>query len=70
MAPADSHPPPPCPICARPGSTRYRPFCGRRCANVDLARWLRGAYAIATDEAPDEAPNEAPTGGLGTADEP
>ncbi len=66
MASADPPPPPPCPICARPAAGRYRPFCGRRCANVDLARWLRGAYAIATDEAPDEASGEAP----GAADEP
>jgi hypothetical protein len=24
----------------------YRPFCSRRCADLDLSRWLRGAYAI------------------------
>jgi uncharacterized protein len=35
-----------CPICGRPTHTKYRPFCSRRCADVDLARWLGGAYAI------------------------
>ena len=35
-----------CPICGRPSEHKYRPFCSRRCADVDLARWLRGAYAI------------------------
>jgi len=35
-----------CPICSRPADTKYRPFCSRRCADVDLSRWLRGAYAI------------------------
>ena len=35
-----------CPICGRPPAERYRPFCSRRCADVDLARWLRGDYAI------------------------
>jgi hypothetical protein len=25
----------------------YRPFCSRRCADVDLQRWLSGRYAIA-----------------------
>jgi endogenous inhibitor of DNA gyrase (YacG/DUF329 family) len=35
-----------CPICSRPTDTKYRPFCSRRCADVDLARWLRGSYAI------------------------
>jgi len=24
----------------------FRPFCSRRCADVDLSRWLRGGYAI------------------------
>ncbi|SHI62167.1 DNA gyrase inhibitor YacG [Wenxinia saemankumensis] len=42
-----------CPICGKPGSTAYRPFCSRRCADVDLARWLGGGYRIQTDEAPD-----------------
>jgi endogenous inhibitor of DNA gyrase (YacG/DUF329 family) len=35
-----------CPICGRPGEPDYRPFCSRRCADVDLSRWLSGAYAI------------------------
>ncbi|HEX7948140.1 MAG TPA: DNA gyrase inhibitor YacG, partial [Phenylobacterium sp.] len=32
-----------------------RPFCSRRCANVDLQRWLTGGYAIPVpdDEADD-----------------
>ena len=35
-----------CPICSRPADAKYRPFCSRRCADVDLSRWLGGAYAI------------------------
>ncbi|MCV2446915.1 DNA gyrase inhibitor YacG [Paracoccus sp. DMF] len=35
-----------CPICGKPISERYRPFCSRRCADVDLARWFRGDYRI------------------------
>ena len=35
-----------CPICADSTDYLFRPFCSRRCANVDLSRWLRGAYAI------------------------
>lgn len=35
-----------CPICGKPASDRYRPFCSRRCADVDLARWFRGDYRI------------------------
>ena len=40
-----------CPICKRPlpegkDAARFRPFCSRRCADVDLGRWLKGGYAI------------------------
>ncbi len=35
-----------CPICTAPAETGFRPFCSRRCSDVDLSRWLRGAYAI------------------------
>jgi endogenous inhibitor of DNA gyrase (YacG/DUF329 family) len=35
-----------CPICDRPTDETYRPFCSRRCADVDLSRWLRGTYAF------------------------
>jgi uncharacterized protein len=35
-----------CPICGKPRSKRYDPFCSRRCADVDLHRWLKGSYAI------------------------
>lgn len=35
-----------CPICAKESTRKYRPFCSKRCADVDLARWLRGEYAI------------------------
>ena len=42
------HPPRPprCPICGKPTVDPYRPFCSKRCAEVDLHRWLTGAYAI------------------------
>ncbi|TAL79229.1 MAG: DNA gyrase inhibitor YacG [Beijerinckiaceae bacterium] len=36
----------PCPICGKPASVEDRPFCSRRCADVDLHRWLKGSYAI------------------------
>jgi len=39
-----------CPICAKPVVERYRPFCSKRCADVDLARWLGGNYRIPTEE--------------------
>lgn len=35
-----------CPICNKDSQPQYRPFCSKRCADVDLAKWLRGAYVI------------------------
>ncbi len=40
-----------CPICQKPSEKAYRPFCSRRCADVDLGRWLKGNYAIAGEPA-------------------
>lgn len=40
----------PCPICGRPAEPRYRPFCSRRCADIDLGRWLGEAYRIPADD--------------------
>ncbi len=36
-----------CPICAAPTVRMYLPFCSKRCADVDLGRWLGERYAIA-----------------------
>ena len=53
MGQSKPHSPPQgrCPICKGPAPPEYRPFCSRRCADVDLSRWLRGAYAIAGGDA-------------------
>ncbi len=52
-----------CPICRAPTEARYRPFCSRRCADVDLNRWLSGAYVVAGKEEEDE--DGAPRDGEG-----
>ncbi len=38
----------PCPECSRPSSREDYPFCSNRCRNLDLNRWLNGAYAVPT----------------------
>ncbi len=43
----------PCPICKQPAQLRYKPFCSKRCADVDLNRWLTGKYAIPVEEGRD-----------------
>lgn len=35
-----------CPICSKETHPKYRPFCSKRCADVDLGKWLSGSYAI------------------------
>jgi hypothetical protein len=43
-----------CPICKSPPTPAYAPFCGKRCADVDLQRWFSGAYAIPSSGDDDE----------------
>jgi len=50
---------PACPVCGKPAEADYRPFCSRRCANVDLQRWLSGRYAIPAKEGDEEDDNPA-----------
>ncbi len=47
-----------CPICARDSDQKYRPFCSKTCADIDLGRWFNGTYTIAPDE--DDAEAERP----------
>ena len=65
---------PRCAICGKPASAHYRPFCSKRCSDIDLARWLNGSYAIAggnqdADEDGDDAPGTAPRKDDRNADE-
>jgi endogenous inhibitor of DNA gyrase (YacG/DUF329 family) len=51
-----------CPTCGKPGATGYRPFCSKRCADIDLGRWLKEGYRVPIDEGPGE---EEPGSGQG-----
>ena len=42
-----------CPTCGRPRDERWRPFCSKRCADVDLGRWLGEVYRIPAVEGAD-----------------
>ena len=57
-----------CPICQKDTSAQYRPFCSKRCADVDLGRWMTGAYAIPAEAGPDE--DETNPGLEGPSDKP
>lgn len=45
-----------CPICKGEAVTKYRPFCSKRCADIDLGRWMNGTYAVPSgrEEDPEE----------------
>lgn len=47
-----------CPICSKLSVPDYRPFCSRRCADVDLGKWLTGSYALPV---PDDDPEGSET---------
>ena len=42
-----------CPICDRATDPKFRPFCSKRCADIDLAKWMTGSYAIPSND-PDD----------------
>ena len=44
-----------CPLCQQPAEDLYRPFCSRRCAQLDLGKWLTGGYAIPAHEAMEDS---------------
>jgi endogenous inhibitor of DNA gyrase (YacG/DUF329 family) len=52
-----------CPICKKPVDARFRPFCSKRCADLDLAHWLKGSYAIAARGDDEEEETNADEGG-------
>lgn len=55
-----------CPICGKETAAKYRPFCSKRCADVDLAKWLNGSYVIPGEalEEEDAARDERGEAGL------
>jgi len=52
----------PCPICGKPAVFAIRPFCSKRCADIDLHRWLGGVYAIPAAAAAAGEPDEETDG--------
>lgn len=43
----------PCPNCQKPSREEFKPFCCKRCREVDLNRWFSGNYAIPAVELDD-----------------
>lgn len=52
----------PCPICGQNSSQAHHPFCSGPCADIDLNRWLSGAYVIPGKDADTPADQLPPDG--------
>lgn len=59
-----------CPICGKPTDPKRAPFCSPRCADVDLNRWLKGAYGIPVVEMDDIDESEAGEAGADDGENP
>lgn len=42
-----------CPMCSKDTDQKYRPFCSKRCADLDLGKWMSGDYAVASQDEDD-----------------
>ena len=42
-----------CPICDKQTDPKYRPFCSKRCADIDLAKWMTDSYAVPSTDPED-----------------
>ena len=49
-----------CPICRKPTLKAHRPFCSKRCAELDLGRWLKGGYVVPGDPGAEDLPDTPP----------
>jgi endogenous inhibitor of DNA gyrase (YacG/DUF329 family) len=43
-----------CPICGEEGVKAFRPFCSKRCSDIDLGKWMSGSYAITTQSSDED----------------
>jgi uncharacterized protein len=56
-----------CPICGKPTEQAFKPFCSKRCADIDLNRWLSGVYAVPAKDEDDEDGERPQDAGAGEA---
>jgi endogenous inhibitor of DNA gyrase (YacG/DUF329 family) len=54
-----------CPICGKATDQAFKPFCSKRCADIDLNRWLSGVYAVPVKEDEDEDGERVPDNDAG-----
>ena len=42
-----------CPLCGQPAEEEFRPFCSKRCKQLDLGRWFDESYRVPVLETDD-----------------
>ncbi|MEQ8707827.1 MAG: DNA gyrase inhibitor YacG [Rhodospirillales bacterium] len=42
-----------CPTCGKVTRPKFRPFCSRRCADIDLGKWLKEDYRLPSEDETD-----------------
>ncbi|UWQ79515.1 DNA gyrase inhibitor YacG [Leisingera sp. S132] len=57
-----------CPVCGGDSQKSYRPFCSKRCADIDLGKWLTGAYSVPSQD-PEDIENALEEAGRASAQE-
>jgi endogenous inhibitor of DNA gyrase (YacG/DUF329 family) len=55
-----------CPVCSKPTEAAFKPFCSKRCADVDLNRWLTDRYAVPVEEGRDRLSDDDTDGDSGS----
>jgi uncharacterized protein len=58
---------PKCPVCGKLQTPEDKPFCSKRCADIDLGRWLKEGYRVPSEESPDDEDGEARDENKGTS---
>jgi uncharacterized protein len=43
-----------CPVCHHQRSQDHKPFCSKRCAEIDLGRWMTETYRVPAPPEPEE----------------
>jgi endogenous inhibitor of DNA gyrase (YacG/DUF329 family) len=54
-----------CPLCGKPVEPAFNPFCSKRCADIDLNRWLSGVYVVPAEDHEDEGGDRPAEGEAG-----
>lgn len=39
-----------CFLCSKEMHPQFKPFCSKRCQQIDLGKWFSGVYSIPTEE--------------------